>query len=67
MIVHKTEKYEKSLSILENMYGNFQKHVITRRLDSTVGVATVHGLDDQGVGVRGPIRARIFISPCCPD
>jgi hypothetical protein len=26
-----------------------------------------HGLDDQGVGVRVPVGARIFTSPCHPD
>jgi hypothetical protein len=31
--------------------------------DSVVGRATGYGLDDRGVGVRVPIRARIFSSP----
>jgi hypothetical protein len=35
--------------------------------DSAVGIATGYGLDDLGVGVRIPIRARIFTSPCRPD
>jgi hypothetical protein len=35
--------------------------------DSAVGVATGYGLDDQGVGVRVPVVARIFTSPCRPD
>jgi hypothetical protein len=35
--------------------------------DSAVGIATGYGLDDQGVGVRVPVGARIFISPCRPD
>jgi hypothetical protein len=28
--------------------------------DSAVGIATGYRLDDQGVGVRVPVRARIF-------
>jgi hypothetical protein len=36
-------------------------------LDSAVGLATGYGLDDQGVGVRVPVGARIFTSPCRPD
>jgi hypothetical protein len=32
-----------------------------------VGPATGYGLDDQGVGVRVPVGARIFTSPCRPD
>jgi hypothetical protein len=28
--------------------------------DSSVGVATGHGLDDRGVRLRGPVGARIF-------
>jgi hypothetical protein len=35
--------------------------------DSIVGIATGYGLDDQGVGVRVPVGARIFSSPCHPD
>jgi hypothetical protein len=35
--------------------------------DSAVGTATVYGMNDQGVGVRVLVRARIFISPCRPD
>jgi hypothetical protein len=35
--------------------------------DSSVGIATGYGLDDQGVGGRLPVGARIFISPCRPD
>jgi hypothetical protein len=33
-----------------------------RNRDSAVGIATGYGLNDQGVGVRGLVRARIFIS-----
>jgi hypothetical protein len=36
-------------------------------LYSTVDTATGYGLDDQGAGVRVPVRARIFTSPCRPD
>jgi hypothetical protein len=35
--------------------------------DSSVGIVTGYGLDDQGVGVRVPVGARIFTSPCGPD
>jgi hypothetical protein len=31
--------------------------------DSAVGIATGYGLDDQEVGVRIPVGARIFTSP----
>jgi hypothetical protein len=34
---------------------------------SAVGIATGYGLDDQGVGVRVPVEARIFTSPCRSD
>jgi hypothetical protein len=30
--------------------------------DSSVGVATGHGLDDRGAGVRVPVGSRIFSS-----
>jgi hypothetical protein len=32
-----------------------------------VGIATGYGLDDREVGLRVPVGARIFTSPCCPD
>jgi hypothetical protein len=35
--------------------------------DSVVGIATDYGLDDRRVGVRVPVRSRIFSSPCRPD
>jgi hypothetical protein len=35
--------------------------------DSAVGIATGYGLDERGVGVRVPVGARIFTSPCRPD
>jgi hypothetical protein len=35
--------------------------------DSAVGIAIGYGLDDQGVGVRAPVRETIFTFPCRPD
>jgi hypothetical protein len=32
-----------------------------------VGIATGHGLDDRGVGIRVPVRSKILTSPCHPD
>jgi hypothetical protein len=44
---------------------------ITLKLTALVlnraGIATGYGLDDQGVGVRVPVGARIFSSLCRPD
>jgi hypothetical protein len=37
-----------------------------RSRDSVVGLATGYGLDDREVGVRAPVRSRIFTSPCRP-
>jgi hypothetical protein len=34
---------------------------------SSVGKATIYGMDDRGVGVRVPVRTRIFSSPRRPD
>jgi hypothetical protein len=34
--------------------------------DSAVNIATGYGLDDQEVGIRISVGARIFTSPCCP-
>jgi hypothetical protein len=34
--------------------------------DSVVGIASGYGLDDRGVGVRVPVRARLFHSPSNP-
>jgi hypothetical protein len=39
--------------------------ILTSR-DSSVGIATGYVLDDQGVGVRAPVGARIFTPPCRP-
>jgi hypothetical protein len=38
-----------------------------RSRDSVVCIATGYGLDDGGVGLRVPVRSRIFFSPCLPD
>jgi hypothetical protein len=35
--------------------------------DSAVGISNGYGLDDRGVGVRVPVGANIFSSPCRPD
>jgi hypothetical protein len=35
--------------------------------DSEIDIATGYGLDDQGVGVRVPVEANMFTSPCRPD
>jgi hypothetical protein len=35
--------------------------------DSVVSIATGHGMDDRGVGVRVPVGSRIFSSPDRPD
>jgi hypothetical protein len=35
--------------------------------DSAVGIATGYELDGRGVGVRVPVRSRIFSSPRRPD
>jgi hypothetical protein len=32
-----------------------------------VVIVTGYMLDDQGVGIRVPVEARIFTSPCRPD
>jgi hypothetical protein len=38
-----------------------------RNRDSTVGIATGHGPDDRGVGVRIPVGSRIFSFSRRPD
>jgi hypothetical protein len=38
-----------------------------RSRDNAVGIATGYGLDDRGVGVRVPVRSRIFSSQRRPD
>jgi hypothetical protein len=39
----------------------------SRSRDSTVGIATDYGLNGRGVGVRVPVRSRIFSSSRRPD
>jgi hypothetical protein len=34
--------------------------------DFVVVIATGYGMDDIGTGVRVPLGARSFFSPCCP-
>jgi hypothetical protein len=34
--------------------------------DSVVGIATTYGLDNRGVGVRVPVRSRIFSTSSRP-
>jgi hypothetical protein len=46
-------------------YSAKQFSIVLSRI-SAVGVATGYGLDDQGVGVRVPVGARIFTSPRRP-
>jgi hypothetical protein len=40
---------------------------VTWRRESSVGIATGYGLDDQGTGVRVPVGSSIFTSPYRPD
>jgi hypothetical protein len=42
------------------------KATFDKSRDNLVGM-TGYGLDDQGVGVRVPMGARIFTYPCLPD
>jgi hypothetical protein len=57
--------YNNSASI--KYFQNFEHNPITICRDGVVGIATGYGLDDRGVGVRVPVRSRIFSSPCRPD
>jgi hypothetical protein len=36
-------------------------------MDSSVGISTGYGLDDQGGGSSSPGRVKIFTSPYRPD
>jgi hypothetical protein len=38
-----------------------------RSQDSSVGIETGCGLDDQGVGIRTPVESRTLSSSHCPD
>jgi hypothetical protein len=44
-----------------------QTYLSGRSRDSSVDIATSYGLGDREIGVRVPIRARIFSSPRRPD
>jgi hypothetical protein len=47
---------------------NFNKQVYAvESRDSSDGIATDYGLDDQGVGVRVPVLVRNYTSPCRPQ
>jgi hypothetical protein len=56
--------------IPETIYPKRFKHWNISNLkgrDNAVGIATGYELDDQGVGVRVPVGARIFTFPYRPD
>jgi hypothetical protein len=55
--------------ILQNrhLHANVNFSLLHKSRDSAVGIATRYRLDDQGVGVRVPVGARIFTFPCRPD
>jgi hypothetical protein len=38
---------------------NLSTHIFCRSMDSSVGIATGYGMDDQGVGVRVTVGSRI--------
>jgi hypothetical protein len=59
-------KSHKQIKIDKGAYFS-QIHRYKESLDSSVGIATGYGLDDEGVGVRVPMGARIFTSPYRPD
>jgi hypothetical protein len=45
----------------------YSSHIESQRaLDSSVGIAAGHGLDDRALGVRVPVGSRIFTSPYRP-
>jgi hypothetical protein len=41
-------------------------HISNKSRDSAVAIATGYGLDDRGVGIRFPVRSRIFSHPRRP-
>jgi hypothetical protein len=49
--------------IYTHIYVYIHSFVRTKSQESAVGIATGYGLDERGVGVRVPVRARIFTSP----
>jgi hypothetical protein len=60
----------KYVEATENVIKSFTNRTVLftcRSRDSSVGIATGYGLDDQGAGVRVPVGSRIFISPYLPD
>jgi hypothetical protein len=58
----KSENYSSGKSMFSHT-----SYVLMQNRGSIVGIATGYGLDDQGVGVRAPVGARILSSPCRPD
>jgi hypothetical protein len=44
-----------------------KRYMILKSRDSSVGIATGYGLDDQGGGVRVPVGSKIFTSPYRQD
>jgi hypothetical protein len=55
------------LELLAGVYKLWSSSVRNKIRDSVVGIATSYRLDDRGVGVRVPVRPRIFSSPRRPD
>jgi hypothetical protein len=55
--------------MLKNLshYELIEYMILELNRDSTVGIVTGYGLDDQGVRVQVMVGARIFTSPCHPD
>jgi hypothetical protein len=49
------------VKVLENIWKKIESQ------DRAVSITTGYGLDNQGVGVRVPVGARIFTSPYCTD
>jgi hypothetical protein len=58
--------YLLSLPQLSNLLSTNHPTIPGNR-DSSVGIATGYGLDDQRIGVWVPVRSRIFSSPRCAD
>jgi hypothetical protein len=44
-----------------------KRESVTVMYNSAVGIATGYELDDQGAGVRVPVRVKIFTTLCRPD
>jgi hypothetical protein len=60
MVITVSEVSSYLFFILVDISKSFWSPVKSR--DGAVGIATDYGLDDRGVGVRVPVRLRIFIS-----